>query len=890
MKENNRNPKETHKKNVILTKKEIKMVNHILDYKKINKQYLFTNMKKGFEIKKPSPRKLEPIKVRLTPIEKKFSSKANKNIIIKDSNINSKKNCKNLKSIYTSPSHGVKFGNENYTQIKYNKRNYTDSRIDLREEKMNKINRNCNTPYRKILNVKNREAYSPSTSVIIKNFNYNNVYNINFDNEKNKNKKLNKSTNKSVNKTHYNDNFNSNIDNESLSKYSSKENFNKKFTYNKPKTTSGMNAPCILSKRNISKNIVLMNDNNNKALNKTNNMSETVYSRFITEGNSLKNCRNNEIFSNLISNVSKLDNKCNKKAYNQTPNRAKSSYNFHSTTKKYYSNEYNLRENQEINNNINNTYSNNFSSNNSYSNLKIYKNVPMKYCSNSSISLNNTFIKKNIIGTPKIKKYYNTKTENILNKRCFEDNNFIIPFNLNDLAIFEDKINDIISAFNKTNNIYDIEASNECNEFIVFYSKSSLKGIFPSFFKENNKLIIESSINLTLFIISIIYNLSKNNLLFNDIVITIKNILYSLKINFSLYIQKIQLSYGLDFVKKNYIYFQPFNNFLIKNDIKEIEEEDNITYKIYQNCRSITNQIKLIMNYYQKVNINYYNFFIKIFNNISIQKENDLLIYFFTKISNTYNSSNIITVNKTKSNNNIKCNVYNNKLKKNRTNINLGNFSPYKKNALEQLSNKFEDRVYKKTTMSPIRTEKTETINKIEIPYIKTPSNKKYTLVLDLNKTLAYYNKDVQENVYIRKDLFSFLSMVKPYYELIAFSCDPNEITEKIIKEIEAHKVYFDYKLYREHSILYENTLVKDISLIGRNASKIIVVDDDENCFKLNKENGIKICSYNGNNNMDNALFELKKILVLIHKKNYDDVRVAIKDFSKDIKNKVSLS
>ena len=132
--------------------------------------------------------------------------------------------------------------------------------------------------------------------------------------------------------------------------------------------------------------------------------------------------------------------------------------------------------------------------------------------------------------------------------------------------------------------------------------------------------------------------------------------------------------------------------------------------------------------------------------------------------------------------------------------------------------------------------------------------------------------------------------MIKPYYELIAFSCEPNEITEKIIEEIEAHKIYFDYKLYREHSILYENTLVKDISLIGRNASKIIIVDDDENCFKLNKENGIKISSYNGNNDKDNALFELKKILILIHKKNYDDVRVAIKDFSNDIKNKISLS
>ena len=41
---------------------------------------------------------------------------------------------------------------------------------------------------------------------------------------------------------------------------------------------------------------------------------------------------------------------------------------------------------------------------------------------------------------------------------------------------------------------------------------------------------------------------------------------------------------------------------------------------------------------------------------------------------------------------------------------------------------------------------------------------------------------------------------------------------------------------------------------------------------------------------MDNALFELKKILILIHKKNYEDVRSAIKEFSNDIKNKVSLS
>ena len=141
----------------------------------------------------------------------------------------------------------------------------------------------------------------------------------------------------------------------------------------------------------------------------------------------------------------------------------------------------------------------------------------------------------------------------------------------------------------------------------------------------------------------------------------------------------------------------------------------------------------------------------------------------------------------------------------------------------------------------------------------------------------------------MRTGLFSFLSMLKPYYELIAFSCDSNDMNDKIIKEIEAQKIFFDYIFSREHSILYENTLVKDLTLIGRDISKIITIDDDENCFRLNKENGIKIGAYTGNNLNDTVLFELKKLLISIYKNNYDDIRIALKEFSSDIKNKISL-
>ena len=179
----------------------------------------------------------------------------------------------------------------------------------------------------------------------------------------------------------------------------------------------------------------------------------------------------------------------------------------------------------------------------------------------------------------------------------------------------------------------------------------------------------------------------------------------------------------------------------------------------------------------------------------------------------------------------------------------------------------------------------------IGIPYIRDIPSKKYSLVLDLNKTLVYYNEDGK--VILRDGLYSFMDLVKPFYELISFGSEQKHITDCILKEIEKEKKFFDYNLNRDNCIIYENNLVKDISLIGRDISKIIVIDDDENCFKLNKENGIKIKAFNGKNkddNGDNALIELKKILILIYKDDYDDIRVALKDFSNIIKKRISLS
>ena len=164
---------------------------------------------------------------------------------------------------------------------------------------------------------------------------------------------------------------------------------------------------------------------------------------------------------------------------------------------------------------------------------------------------------------------------------------------------------------------------------------------------------------------------------------------------------------------------------------------------------------------------------------------------------------------------------------------------------------------------------------------------KKYSLILSLDKTLSYKNNKTND-IILRNGLFSFLSTIKPFFELILFSIDSKDFSEPIINMIENDKKYFDYKFYKDHCVLYKNNLIKDVTLIGRDLSKIIIVDNNETCFELNKENGIKISSFYGDNN-DNKLFELKNILKEIYFKNYNDVRLALKEFHNDIINKVSL-
>ena len=179
----------------------------------------------------------------------------------------------------------------------------------------------------------------------------------------------------------------------------------------------------------------------------------------------------------------------------------------------------------------------------------------------------------------------------------------------------------------------------------------------------------------------------------------------------------------------------------------------------------------------------------------------------------------------------------------------------------------------------------------IPVPYIGNRSNKPYTLVLDLDETLIHFkanpNNEESGTIKIRPYLYQFLDKIKKYYELVVFTAATQEYANPIINALENKKKYFDYRLYRIHTIIIDNDFVKDLSKLGRDLSRIIIVDNMEQNYKLQKNNGITIRPFWGKDNEDSALIDLLDILIKIAEKNLD-VRTGLKLFKEDIISKVT--
>ena len=511
-------------------------------------------------------------------------------------------------------------------------------------------------------------------------------------------------------------------------------------------------------------NHYMKNNNDNSFYNKNNNYNSIDYFSYQSNRNRINNNYNNQSVPYINSNKNKIKNKFI------------SNNNYESEDEE----EYNFFNSHMVNNYINNNYN--------------YYN-------------------------------YNEGNYNYNNINEQEGINNSISINIEDLLIFEDKLNEIIYFLKNKK-----EVNIQCINFWNFFFDSSLyQRIEKTFIEERDIGIIILSIKYELLSIMLCYEFSFDKKVLNKAYILMLEILELNHRNLMIICENILNKISLE--NQENIWVLKLNE-IVKNFKKGDDKyymNETYTQKIIYNTDKISKKIRnILLNYKTEFSPSIMTLMTKI-NQKNYEEINDFFREYILRNENVINPKNI---------------------------------------------SKFRN--------------KSEFIS-VQPPFILSPRIKPYTLVLGLDETLIYFqqiNKN-QGVLKLRPFLIEFLENVSQYYELILFTSQSQLYAEPIINAIEQKKKYFDFIFYRENCVIVGNDYVKDLARIGRPLDSTIIVDNVPQYYRFQKENGINIKSFWAQDPRDRALYDLIPILINIAEEELD-VRDSLAKYREEIVRKIS--
>ena len=160
-----------------------------------------------------------------------------------------------------------------------------------------------------------------------------------------------------------------------------------------------------------------------------------------------------------------------------------------------------------------------------------------------------------------------------------------------------------------------------------------------------------------------------------------------------------------------------------------------------------------------------------------------------------------------------------------------------------------------------------------------------YSLILDLDETLVHYiEEENRAYVQVRPYADYFLNEMSKYFELVIFTAAAEDYADIVLNELDKNKV-INYKLYRKHTEQINGVFIKDLSKLGRDLTKILIIDNNKDNFSLQPENGLHICSFIGDQN-DDELYALSGDLMKIIESKKKDIRPVVKEISNIMKKR----
>ena len=102
--------------------------------------------------------------------------------------------------------------------------------------------------------------------------------------------------------------------------------------------------------------------------------------------------------------------------------------------------------------------------------------------------------------------------------------------------------------------------------------------------------------------------------------------------------------------------------------------------------------------------------------------------------------------------------------------------------------------------------------------------------MLDLDETLIHFDPKVKRYK-PRPGALRFLNELYRYYELVVFTAGLKDYADWILNDFD-RQAYISHRLYRDHTKYRNGVYMKDLSRLGRDLKKIIIIDNIEENFQ----------------------------------------------------------